>query len=159
VLLEQGLEDVIPADDNLNLLLIKMKKIQARIEAKAKEREEVVQQSGAVGHLEDMNLIDLLQALGPSRKTAKLTINAASKKLVVFLNQGDIIYAECGDKVGAEAVYEGISWASGTWNIQPVTPQNLPEPNNFYSNESIMMEGCRLLDESGRIEQPQPKPH
>jgi DNA-binding response OmpR family regulator len=158
VLLEEGLEDVIPADDNLNLLLIKMKKIQARIEAKAKEREEVVQQSGAVGHLEDMNLIDLLQALGPSRKTAKLIINAGQKKLVVFLNQGDIIYAESGEKTGAEAVYEGISWTSGTWNIQPVTPQNLPEPNNFYSNESIMMEGCRLLDESGRIQIPTSNP-
>jgi DNA-binding response OmpR family regulator len=158
VLLEEGLEDIIPADDNLNLLLIKMKKIQARIEAKAKEREEVVQQSGAVGHLEDMNLIDLLQALGPSRKTAKLVINAGQKKLVIFLNQGDIIYAESGEKTGAEAVYEGISWTSGTWNIQPVTPQNLPEPNNFYSNESIMMEGCRLLDESGRIQIPTNNP-
>ena len=157
-LLEQGIEDVIPSDDNLNLLLIKMKKIQARIEAKAKEREEVVQQSGAVGHLEDMNLIDLLQALGPSRKTAKLTINASGQKLTIYLNQGDIIFAECGDKVGAEAVYEGIAWTSGTWNIQPITPQNLPEQNNFYSNESIMMEGCRLLDESGRIDLTQHTP-
>ncbi len=157
-LLEEGIEDVIPADDNLNLLLIKMKKIQARIEAKAKEREEVVQQSGAVGHLEDMNLIDLLQALGPSRKTAKLTINSNGQKLVIFLNQGDIIFAECGDKLGAEAVYEGIAWASGTWNIQPATPQSMPEPNNEYSNESIMMEGCRLLDESGRINLPEQTP-
>ncbi|MBK7142177.1 MAG: DUF4388 domain-containing protein [bacterium] len=149
-LLEKGIEDVIPADDNLNVLLIKMKKIRARIESKAKEREEIVQQAGAVGHLEEMNLIDLIQALGPSRKTARVTINSSTDKLVLYLCQGAITYAECGTKLGPDAFYEGISWTNGTWTIQTIPLDQLPPSNTFYSNESLMMEGCRLLDESSR---------
>ncbi len=155
-LLEKGIEDVIPADDNLNVLLIKMKKIRARIEAKAKEREEIVQQSGAVGHLEEMNLIDLIQALGPSRKTARLTVNSASGKLVLYLCQGAITFAECGTKQGPDAFYEAIAWTQGTWTIQTISIDQLPPSNTFYSNESLMMEGCRLLDESSRTPVQQP---
>jgi response regulator RpfG family c-di-GMP phosphodiesterase len=155
-LLEKGIEDVIPADDNLNVLLIKMKKIRARIEAKAREREELVQQSGAVGHLEEMNLIDLIQALGPSRKTARLTVNSTTDKLVLYLSQGAITYAECGTKLGPDAFYEGIAWTNGTWTIQTVTLDQLPPANTFYSNESLLMEGCRLLDESSRLPVQQP---
>ncbi len=149
-LLEKGIEDVIPLEDNLNVLLIKMKKIQARIENKAREREELIRQSGAVGHLDDMNLIDLLQALGPSRKTVKLTLTSGRDELLIYLNQGEIYHAAGLGKVGPDAVYEAIAWSTGTWNIQPVTVESMPEQNSFYSNESILMEGCRLLDERGK---------
>ncbi len=154
-LLEKGVEDVIPIDDNLNVLLIKMKKIQSRIEAKAREREELMRQSGAVGHLEDMSLIDLLQALGPSRKTVKLTITSGRDQLEIFLNQGEIHHAKGMGFTGAEAVEQAIPWSTGTWSIQSVTPENLPPKNAFDSIESILMEGCRKLDESSKIVRPE----
>ncbi len=154
-LLEKGIEDVIPLEDNLNVLLIKMKKIQARIENKAREREELIRQSGAVGHLDDMNLIDLLQALGPSRKTVKLTLTSGREELLIYLNQGEIYHAAGLGKFGPEAVYEAIAWSTGTWNIQPVTVESMPEQNSSYSNESILMEGCRLLDERTKTSHPQ----
>ncbi|MEW6050720.1 MAG: DUF4388 domain-containing protein [Candidatus Zixiibacteriota bacterium] len=152
-LLEKGLEDVIPIDDNLNVLLIKMKKIQARIEAKAKDREELIRKSGAVGHLEDMNLIDLLQALGPSRKTCKLTLTSGRDELLVYLNTGEIHFAQGMGKIGPEAIYRALTWATGTWNIQPVGTDALPPQNTWDSVESILMEGCRQLDESTKIQQ------
>ena len=124
-----------------------MKKVQARLEAKAREREELLEQAGAVGHLEDMNLIDLLQALGPSQKTAKVTVNSGRDSLVIFLKQGAIMNAETANCSGPEAVYEGIAWKKGSWTIQPVDPETLPPQNTYYSNESLLMEGCRLLDE------------
>lgn len=152
-LLEKGLEDVIPIDDNLNVLLIKMKKIQARIEAKAKEREELIRKSGAVGHLEDMNLIDLLQALGPSRKTCKLTLTSRRDELLIYLNAGEIHFAQGMGKIGPEAIYRALAWSTGTWNIQPVGADAIPPQNTWDSVESILMEGCRLLDESAKIQQ------
>ena len=33
---------------------------------------------------------------------------------------------------------------------EPVPADELPEPNNELPNESILMEGCRLLDEGLR---------
>jgi DNA-binding response OmpR family regulator len=153
-LLEKGIEDVIPIDDNLNVLLIKMKKIQSRIEAKAKEREELMRQSGAVGHLDDMNLIDLLQALGPSRKTVKLTVTSGRDQLEIYLNQGEIHHAKGMGLSGPEAIEQAIAWSTGTWTIQQVTAENLPPKNTHDSVESILMEGCRKLDESTKIVRP-----
>ena len=51
------------------------------------------------------------------------------------------------DLRGSEAIYDGLSWAAGSWTIEPIAPDELPEPNVTDSNESILMEGCRLLDE------------
>ena len=155
-LLERGIEDIVALDGNLDLLIVKLKKIQARIEAEAKETAQGEPSSGSRGRLSDMNLIDLLQALGPSRKTVKITITPGSSKrdkLVLYLDRGNITSAQFKDKTGPEAVYEGIAWTDGTWTVEPVLAESLPEPNNQLPNESILMEGCRLLDEKVRAGQ------
>jgi DNA-binding response OmpR family regulator len=149
-LLGKGIEDIIALDGNLDLLMVKMHKVRERIQAEEQAQSAEKRTGGSQGWLADMNLIDLLQALGPSRKTVRITItpgNDADSSLVLYLDHGNIIFAQCRDILGAEAVYEGIAWTDGTWTVEPVTKENLPQPNNELSNESILMEGCRLLDE------------
>ncbi|MDD4052355.1 MAG: DUF4388 domain-containing protein, partial [candidate division Zixibacteria bacterium] len=109
-----------------------------------------VRTAGARGRLADMNLIDLIQALGPGRKTVRITVQAdkpGTPTLTICMDRGKIIQAELQDRVGAEAVYEGLTWADGSWLAEPTTAEELPEPNIQESNESLLMEGCRLLDE------------
>jgi hypothetical protein len=109
--------------------------------------------TGAQGRLADMNLIDLIQALGPSRRTVKMTVQSSKPEdetLTIFLELGDVIFAEYKDLKGAEAVYEGLTWADGYWKVSPVSNDQLPTPNNQLGNESILMEGCRLIDEKAR---------
>ncbi len=155
-LLEQGIEDVIALDDNLDLLFSKLKKMQSRFSKKA--RADAGDASyGARGSLSDMNLIDLLQALGPSQKTARIVVQPPGKDsatLIIYLNRGQIIYAELSVLTGPEAIYEGLTWGYGAWKIEPVREEELPEPNNTESNESILMEGCRLIDEKNHAGQP-----
>lgn len=146
---ERGVEDIIVLDESLDMLVVKLKKVRDRLEEDTLEQESTAGSSR--GSLADMNLIDLLQAMGPSRKTVRLILTSDdNKKLRIYLNQGNITFAECGDKEGAEAVYQGITWDKGAWTMQPVTADELPEPNNELPNESILMEGCRLLDEGLR---------
>jgi hypothetical protein len=147
--MEQGLEDILALDDNLDLLVTKIRKMQAKLTAQQKKAG-VEAGAGARGRLADMNLIDLLQALGPGLKTVRIMVLAGppiSDTLNIFLNKGEIIHAACRDKDGAEAVYEGLTWVDGTWTVEPIAPEVLPRPNNKASNESILMEGCRRLDE------------
>ena len=151
-LLEKGIEDVIPLSDNLGLLIVKMKKIRSRIEAEAANRQKLGVESGSYGNLQNMNLIDLLQALGPSRKTVKIDIAGPDGEFVLYLDQGEIRNAIYGDKSGAEAVYEAMTWSRGSWRIEPISDRKLPDANNDQSNESILMEGCRLLDERLRTQ-------
>lgn len=151
--LDRGIEDLISVDNNLNLLVVKIKKVRARIESQATGphiSSNNMAVTGALGNLIDMNLIDLLQALGPSRRTVKLLVSDGTDELTLYLKQGQITHARLKDLAGAGAVYKALSWTTGHWNIQPVTPEEIPPPNNEFSNESILMEGCRLLDEKHR---------
>lgn len=155
-LFERGIEDIVALDGSLDLLIAKMHKARERIQAEAQQAAVGEDPSGSRGRLSDMNLIDLLQALGPSRKTVRITITAGNsddEKLVIYLNQGNITFAQLKDRVGAEAVYEAIAWTDGGWTVEPVSVESLPEPNNELANESILMEGCRLLDEKVRAGQ------
>ncbi len=148
-LFERGLEDIIPLENSFDLLVVKMRKLRTRVENRAK-RQKSAGEGGTAGKLEDMNLIDLLQALGPSGKTARIEVTSGEDTLLLFLDKGRIIFAQLGDAVGAPAVYRALAWSDGNWIIQPVNEEDLPEPNNHEANESIMMEGCRLLDERQR---------
>jgi hypothetical protein len=59
------------------------------------------------------------------------------------------LYATCGSHSGPEAVYRVIAWEDqGEFTVH--TETELPDPNIRSSNESILMEGCRILDESRR---------
>ncbi len=149
-LLGKGIEDVLPNDGSLDMLIVKMQKIQTSLQERQKQRDADERMTGATGRLADMNLIDLLQALGPSRKTARITVSAGderTERLTLYLDQGRIIFADYKTKKGAEAVYHTLGWTDGHWTVEPISRESLPAPNNELSNESILMEGCRLLDE------------
>jgi len=106
--------------------------------------------SGSSGNLKDMNLIDLIQAMGPGKRTARIEItpeDKPSEKLTLYLSQGNIIYASLGSLLGEMAIYRALSWENGTWEVEKVGEGDLPEPNNDRPNEFILMEGCRLMDE------------
>ena len=156
-LLGQGIEDIIALDDNLDLLITKIRKLQTRINAQAMKGGEGAEgTSGARGRLADMDLVDLLQALGPGRKTVRITVQANKPNrptLTICLKHGDITFAECKDLKGATAVYEGLTWADGTWTVEPVTDEELPAPNNQLPTESILLEGCRMVDQKVRAGQ------
>jgi len=152
-LFERGIEDIMAFDVNLDLLVTKMTKIRSKVEGEKSADDQQPQSSGTKGQLTEMNLIDLLQALGPGLKTVKITVASQTTPetlLVLFLNRGQIVYAKVGDLTGAEAVYKGLGWSQGVWSVEPVSESDIPEPNNNVPNESILMEGCRLIDEQLR---------
>jgi DNA-binding response OmpR family regulator len=153
-MLDRGIEDIVGLDDNLDLLASKIHKLAARMCASARpQAQDAGLSAGAQGRLADISLIDLIQALGPGGRTVRITVAPdayTSKKLTVCLDAGRIVFAAFDDLAGAEAVYEGLTWTEGAWHVEPVTPEDLPAPNNDLSNEAILMEGCRLIDERVR---------
>ena len=156
-LLEKGIEDIVPMGDNLNMLAAKMNRIRARVKARENShRIGISNEAGSVtqGQLSDMNLIELLQVLGMSRKTAHISIASPGGELAVYLHDGDIIHARFGEQIGVEAVHLGIAWIEGIWTMNNIEESDLPARNVHESNQSIIMEGCRLLDESIRSKMP-----
>ena len=152
-LLEKGIEDIVPNGDNLNMLAAKMNRIRARGLSSDEQAEAKPERTNGIetrGQLSDMNLIELLQVLGPSRKTLKLSITTPDHDLAVYMVKGRIVHAVSGELVGEEAVYVGIGWSTGWWVMRNIDEARLPESNVEQSNDSIVMEGCRRLDEATR---------
>lgn len=149
-LLGRGLQDVMMLEDNLDLMVRKMRRVSARMISEGGDSEAGTD-SASRGRLADMNLVDLLQALGPGRKTAKIVIRpgrSQSNCLTLYLEEGRIVFAETEDRNGPAAVLEALSWVDGTWNVESTAPDAIPERNNSRPNESIIMEWCRLQDEA-----------
>jgi DNA-binding response OmpR family regulator len=155
-LMESGIEDIIPNDVNLDMLVSKLRKVQTRAQLQDSQLMSTNHaSSGSHGRLADMNVVDLLRALGPSRRTVKITVTAMAddEQLIMFLDQGNVAFAQLGDLVGAPAVHEAIAWSDGSWVVEPVSPDKLPVPNNHTLNESLLKDGCRLMDERVRTGQ------
>jgi type IV pilus assembly protein PilB len=93
------------------------------------------------------SFIDLFQALGQSLKSIHISLAGNSEKAEIYMKGGRPIFAKCGNLKGVEAIYRIIAWQEdGSFVVDP--EKDFPEPNIEVSVESILMEGCRLLDES-----------
>ena len=58
-----------------------------------------------------------------------------------------IVHAACGPLLAVAAVYALIAWKEdGKFLVETV--QSFPENNVFEPNDAILIEGCRILDES-----------
>ncbi|MBK7093377.1 MAG: DUF4388 domain-containing protein [bacterium] len=150
-LLAIGLEDIIDLDDGMEILVQRIKEVEKRGSTEQGRANET--RSGSRGNLSEMSIIDLVQALGPSQRTAKITVSSnrgGEDKLVMFLNRGNISFAKLGELVAEKAIYEALAWENGTWLLEPITESDLPEANNNLPNDFILMEGCRLIDERSR---------
>jgi DNA-binding response OmpR family regulator len=149
-LLDEGLEDIIPIENSLDLLVVKLLKLRKEYTAAVESAPPSPMPPVTSGSLEDISLVDLLQAMGPGGKTARIKVSGDEGRLVVYLDRGKVVYAEGDDKKGAEAFYDGVAWKTGQWTVRSVEPDKLPEPNNDADNDALMMEGCRRLDEESR---------
>ena len=151
-----GIEDIISIHSNLEFLIAKLRKIQSELDNLSKSQKNIDTSKNTHGMLSDIDIIDLIQMMGGSSRTAKLSVTDGKKsesELVIYFHKGKIIFASFEDIIGAEAVYHAIGWKDGTWQVEALASSQLPEPNNELPNESILMEGCRLLDETKRIEE------
>ena len=154
--IEMGVEDILSNEGNIELLIAKLRKLQNEITEHASQKIEIADASGTKGLLKDMDLIDLIQVMGSGKRTLKLTVTSETNSefpLMLFMDKGNIVFAQYADNLGPEAVYKAISWKDGSWRVESCESDDIPEHNNDLSNESILMEGCRLLDETRNINQ------
>ena len=157
-LLGLGLYDVIHFTGTYDLLKLRLQRISTERERESRQRLHVLQDLGTHGSLAHMNVIDLLQAMGPGNKTLRISVSAQGNQLTMYLSGGQLVYAECEGDTGAGAVFKALSWDRGIWSVDRLEQSDLPEPNVDRSIDSILIEGCHLLDEHKRSSQPVPEP-
>ena len=100
---------------------------------------------GFQGKVYGLQLTDVIQMNCLSRLTTALVITRDGEKGVIYLNEGEIIHAECGEKKGTDAFYKILSWQEGEFvsNIG-VTP---PVQTIYQSWEHLLVEAMRRDDD------------
>jgi len=100
---------------------------------------------GFQGKVYGLQLADLIQMNCLSRLTTALIITRDGEKGVIYLSEGEVIHAECGDQKGTEAFYSILSWQEGEFvsNIGFISPVQ-----TIYQNwEHLLVEAMRRNDE------------
>jgi len=107
--------------------------------------------AGMEGELEVLGGPAVLQIINQGRLSGRFTATEPGGGSAEFVfREGDIIGATAGATTGPEAVYAFLAWAKGHFSFAPGDPGE-GEPI-ARSVEHLLLEGCRLLDESRRDE-------
>ncbi len=100
---------------------------------------------GFRGKVFGLQLTDVIQMNCLSRLTTALIITRDGEKGIIYLNEGEIIHAECGEEKGADAFYRILSWQEGEFvsNIGA-----MPSAQTIYQNwEHLLVEAMRRNDD------------
>lgn len=144
-LLDAGFDDVFSHPYDFDVLAARISKSVRGISQKTRSTDK---SGGFSASFKAFAFIDLIQTLGQSLKTVHVSLRgAAGESADMYLRKGKLVNAECGKLTGVEAIYHVIAWGEdGSFAVEP--EEHFPPDNIFESNEAILMEGCRLLDES-----------
>ncbi len=110
----------------------------------------LMQKQGFTGKLDQFQLVDIIQMCCLSRRSGRLRLSKGVDKGVLFLHDGNIVHAACGNLVGEEAVYRIIDWDFGEFHLDEGISADQQTITAGW--ESVIMEGVRRRDESHGVE-------
>jgi DNA-binding response OmpR family regulator len=142
--LEAGADDFFPKPPDLEMLSIKIRNILALKNSRGTR-------SGISGTLADMSFTDIIQSLTTGEKDVEIQLQNGGKKGVIYIQQGEIIYAQTQGLKGQDAFYRLMTWQDGEFEIKACTA--VPPRNIFESAMSLLMEGARIADETNLQEE------
>jgi CheY-like chemotaxis protein len=102
--------------------------------------------AGFSGAIELPMLPDLIQLCAISQVTGRLGIHGARRRGDLYLQEGEVVHAACGEAIGAEAVFEILGWVGGRFSMERGVPA--PQRSISASWQELLLEGYRQLDEA-----------
>ncbi len=140
--LEAGFEDVWSGQWDSGVAIAKLKRAVTRSEKSAGKEATVA------GSLQQLSFVDMVQVLAASGRSVRIELQSGNRKGMVALWQGNIKFAQTNDFQGEKAVYDILTWDTGSFTLHPI--DSPPATNCKMPNETILLEGCRLMDEQNR---------
>lgn len=139
---ELGADDFITKPVSPDLVALKVTRVldgAARVKKKS---------GGVSGSLTEMALPDVVQILFHGRKSGKLSVAADGRRGEILFSDGMIFDANFGEHAHEEAFYEMLKLRQGDFELDPNFRPS--EQVIQVSPESLLLEGMRRFDESGR---------
>ena len=151
--LQIGADDFLSKNMPIRELLMRIQLLMTRysdLSSSGDQKAGATEVAGAFqGRIEVFGAPPLLQMCAQGRLTGLFTAlaeDAQNTATLMGLRDGDIISATVGGTTGPEAVYAFLAWEKGSFKFTPGDPgegQPLAQ-----SVEHLLLEGCRILDES-----------
>jgi CheY-like chemotaxis protein/predicted regulator of Ras-like GTPase activity (Roadblock/LC7/MglB family) len=108
--------------------------------------EAIEEKKGFMGTISDFQLSDLIQMNCLGRMTTALYITGDDYKGSIYIEEGNIVHASCGDKDGQEALFEMLAWEGGNFSTE--RGKISPKETIIKGWQSLLLEGMRRVDES-----------
>ena len=112
------------------------------------------------GCLEEIPLPDLLQLLQASRRSGVLTVSDAGHEGLIYLRSGKVCYCiiDADPHPGPrKSFFRIVGWEHGLFELGPPDGKEFPDELED-SNEALLMEALRQLDEQREIQKALPPP-
>lgn len=120
----------------------------ARIDSLFQEMELLIEsreslKSGFMGHLSEMNLVDLIQTLELGRKSGIIHMSRGNKEGQIFFKNGKVVDAIFEGFDSSHALTHMLTWLNGTFyvNLQPVERRETISEEN----RDILKKGSELI--------------
>jgi len=98
------------------------------------------------GRLEEMGVTELMQSLEMGQKSCRLELRRGEESCELYFAAGQCKDARLGQLEGDPAVYEAITWADGTFEID--FSGSSDRTTTTRSTTGLLMEAMRLMDEA-----------
>ena len=116
-------------------------------------REQIaINDEGFAGTLKNIQLTDLIQMCCHSGITMAISVMMGSQKGTIYINDGEIVHAACGNVTGENAFYNILAWQSGSFETINAAPplEHTIEKNYTY----LLLEAARRFDMKTEAEDP-----
>jgi CheY-like chemotaxis protein len=151
--LQIGADDFLSKNMPIRELLMRIQLLMTRysdLSASGDQNPGTSEVAGAFqGRIEVFGAPALLQMCAQGRLTglfSALAEDAANTATVMGFREGDIISATAGSATGTDGVYAFLAWEKGSFKFTPGDPgEGAPLAQSV---EHLLLEGCRILDES-----------
>ena len=131
----------------------RLKEIESGGKSAAPAQASPAAQSGAAksisGDLADINIFDIVQILENSRMTGILALRSATFSGNIYFNEGHVVDAVVGQKVGMEAFSELVDLSDGQFEFEKSRTE-FRQRIAVSSNTSLILDILREKDESRR---------
>lgn len=97
------------------------------------------------GNLTQLPLLDILKMLSSGKRTGRLDIRQGSKTGEIYLQDGNLIHAVTGPKIGEKGLYTLLGWLEGEFSFSPNI--DAPEKSISLSTEQMLLEGARQAEQ------------
>lgn len=97
------------------------------------------------GQLSDLSLAELIEFFGNLRKTGRLKVEYQEGTGIFYFKDGDLVDAQLGGRVGAEAVYHALTLPNAAFDFNTHIFASRRTINESWMQ--LVLEGLRRIDE------------